>query len=112
MGTSRLLERVKGFEMIYLSHFEFPDREAEYNVTMNVQRTCYDTFYPFQVLSKHQLRMLDFEPVTILYGGNGSGKTTALNVIAASIVLRALILRRISSLFIVLIRVAVGYRES
>ena len=25
--------------------------------------------------------MLDFEPVTILYGGNGSGKTTALNVI-------------------------------
>ena len=25
---------------------------------------------------------LDFEPVTILYGGNGSGKTTALNVIA------------------------------
>ncbi|MBD5458771.1 MAG: AAA family ATPase, partial [Lachnospiraceae bacterium] len=28
------------------------------------------------------LEMLDFEPVTILYGGNGSGKTTALNVIA------------------------------
>ena len=26
--------------------------------------------------------MLDFEPMTILYGGNGSGKTTALNVIA------------------------------
>lgn len=26
--------------------------------------------------------MLDFESVTILYGGNGSGKTTALNVIA------------------------------
>ena len=88
MGTSRLLERVKGFEMIYLSHFEFPDREAEYNVTMNVQRTCYDTFYPFQVLSKHQLRMLDFEPVTILYGGNGSGKTTALNVIAEKLGLR------------------------
>ena len=26
--------------------------------------------------------MLDFEPVTILYGGNGCGKTTALNIIA------------------------------
>ncbi len=26
-----------------------------------------------------------FEPVTILYGGNGSGKTTALNVIAEKI---------------------------
>ena len=26
--------------------------------------------------------MFNFEPITILYGGNGSGKTTALNVIA------------------------------
>ena len=49
---------------------------------MGIQRTCYDTVYPFKILSKHQLRQLDFEPVTILYGGNGSGKTTALNVIA------------------------------
>ena len=31
--------------------------------------------------------MLDFEPVTILYGGNGSGKTTALNVIAETLAL-------------------------
>lgn len=68
--------------MIYLSHFTFPDREQEYDFTMGQQRTCYDTFYPFLVLSNHGLRMLDFEPVTILYGGNGSGKTTALNIIA------------------------------
>lgn len=68
--------------MIYLSHFEFPDIEDEYSFTMSIRRTCYDSFYPFQVLSKHQLAMLDFEPVTILYGGNGSGKTTALNVIS------------------------------
>lgn len=68
--------------MIYLTHFSFPDSELEYSFLMGIKRTCYDTFYPFQVLSKHGLRMLDFEPVTILYGGNGSGKTTALNVIA------------------------------
>lgn len=68
--------------MVYLSHFEFPNREMEYSFTMNQKRTCYDTFYPFLVLSEHQLNELDFEPVTILYGGNGSGKTTALNVIA------------------------------
>lgn len=68
--------------MLYLSHFQFPGRELEYNFTMNEKRTCYDTFYPFLVLSEHHLEMLDFEPVTILYGGNGSGKTTALNVIA------------------------------
>lgn len=68
--------------MIYLSHFEFPAREREYDFILGQKRTCYDTYYPFQILSKHDLRMLDFEPVTILYGGNGSGKTTALNVIA------------------------------
>lgn len=68
--------------MVYLNHFEFPEREEEYDFLMSQKRTCYDTFYPFQILSKNDLHMLDFEPVTILYGGNGSGKTTALNVIA------------------------------
>ena len=67
---------------IYLSHFEFPCRETEYDFTMHQKRTCYDTYYPFLILSEHNLTMLDFEPITILYGGNGSGKTTALNVIA------------------------------
>lgn len=68
--------------MIYLSHFEFPHIEQEYSFIMGLKRTCYDTVYPFQILSKHHLKMLDFDSVTILYGGNGSGKTTALNVIA------------------------------
>ena len=68
--------------MIYLSHFSFPDAEQEYDFILAQKRTCYDSYYPFQILSKHRLAMLDFEPVTILYGGNGSGKTTALNVIA------------------------------
>lgn len=68
--------------MVYLSEFHFPDREQEYDFTMGQKRTCYDTYYPFLILSQHGLTRLDFEPVTILYGGNGSGKTTALNVIA------------------------------
>ena len=68
--------------MVYLSTFNFPHVELEYDFIMGQKRTCYDTYYPFQVLSKHNLLRLDFEPVTILYGGNGSGKTTALNVIA------------------------------
>lgn len=68
--------------MLYLSYFRFPDEQKEYAFRLKILRTCYDTMYPFFVLSAHGLERLDFEPVTILYGGNGSGKTTALNVIA------------------------------
>jgi len=68
--------------MIYLSIITFPDNEMEFNFFMEVKRTCYDVFYPFTVLSRHGFERIDFEPVTILYGGNGSGKSTALNVIA------------------------------
>lgn len=68
--------------MIYLSQFKFPDIEKEYDFLLGIKRTCYDSIYPFQILSKNSLIVLDFEPITILYGGNGSGKTTALNVIA------------------------------
>lgn len=74
--------------MIYLSHFTFPSGEQEFDFFLGEKRTCYDSFYPFQVLSRRNLRMLDFEPVTILYGGNGSGKTTALNVIGEKLGLR------------------------
>ena len=68
--------------MIYLSEFEFPHVECETSFLMEIKRKCYDTFYPFKVLSQRELYSLEFEPITVLYGGNGSGKTTALNVIA------------------------------
>lgn len=68
--------------MIYLENFTFPDAEKEFDFFLRQKRRCYDSFYPFQVLSKHRFERIDFEEVTILYGGNGSGKTTALNVIA------------------------------
>ncbi len=68
--------------MIYLTSFTFPSADMEFDFFMGIQRTCYDSFYPFKILSKHDLDRLDFDTVTILYGGNGSGKSTALNVIA------------------------------
>ena len=67
---------------MYLRNFIFPNEDQEFKFFMDQQRTCYDTYYPFQVFKERELGKIDFEPVTILYGGNGSGKTTALNVIA------------------------------
>jgi len=64
--------------MVYLKTFTFPNEDLEFNFFMNVRRTCYDSFYPFKILSRNRLERIDFEPVTIFYGGNGSGKSTAL----------------------------------
>ncbi|WP_035287780.1 AAA family ATPase [Clostridium sp. KNHs214] len=71
--------------MIYLNVFIFPNDDMEFDFFMEEKRMCYDSFYPFKILSKHGFERIDFEPVTILYGGNGSGKSTALNVIAEKI---------------------------
>ena len=68
--------------MIYLKSITFPNADREFNFFMSIQRTCYDSYYPFKILSKNDLYRLEFDPVTILYGGNGSGKSTVLNVIA------------------------------
>jgi predicted ATPase len=68
--------------MIYLNNFIFPNENIEFDFIIEERRTCYDSFYPFKILSKNRFERIDFEPITILYGGNGSGKSTALNVIA------------------------------
>ena len=67
---------------LYLQEFRFPDKDAEWRFFTAQRMTCYDSFYPFQVLSDRGVGRLEFAPVTILYGGNGCGKTTALNVMA------------------------------
>lgn len=68
--------------MIYLEKFIFPSKDEEFSFFLDIKRKCYTSFYPFQVLSYHEPLELDFERITILYGGNGSGKSTALNIIA------------------------------
>lgn len=68
--------------MKYLNSFILPNADMEFDFILGVKRTCYDSFYPFKILSKNYFERIDFENITILYGGNGSGKSTALNVIA------------------------------
>lgn len=74
--------------MIFLNEFRFPNEEREFDFFLSEKKTCYDSFYPFQVLSRIGFRQINFEPVTILYGGNGCGKTTVLNVIAEKLGLK------------------------
>ena len=44
--------------------------------------------YPNRVVAEKDLGRVEFAPVTIFYGGNGSGKSTVLNVIARTIGIR------------------------
>lgn len=70
--------------MLYISQFDFPGEQAEWRFLSSPKLSnCYDTTYPFQFLSSRHCESVEFKPITIFYGGNGSGKSTALNVIAA-----------------------------
>lgn len=66
--------------MKYLKYFIFPDSEKEVDFLLANGRNF--SYYPFKVLSGRGFERIDFGVITILYGGNGSGKSTALNVIA------------------------------
>ncbi len=67
---------------MYLSAFYFPGEEAESDFMFRLKTTYDQSVYPYGILPKAGLNEIIFRPVTILYGGNGSGKSTALNVIA------------------------------
>lgn len=73
--------------MIFLNSFTMPDRKAEEAYftkrdNYKAKRTCYTTKYPFGVFRYRELPTFNFNDITILYGGNGSGKSTILNVVA------------------------------
>ena len=69
-------------ESLYLSAFYFPGEEAETDFMFDLKTTYDQSVYPYGVLPRAGLEEIIFRPVTILYGGNGSGKSTALNIIA------------------------------
>ena len=76
---------VRGWPFIamrYIDSFHFPGVENEEQFVNGIKRTCYTSFYPFGVFAENQLRELAFSEITILYGNNGSGKSTALNLMA------------------------------
>ena len=81
--------------MIYLKKFAFPSADEE-RVFLHPGDSMYNmmsrhtgSYYPFNVLPNVGLaRRVDFDTITIFYGGNGCGKTTALNIIAEKLHLK------------------------
>lgn len=71
--------------MIYLDSFKFAKQNEEEDFIFKQKLRCYDSYYPFQVYPQKGFSQIDFSDITILYGGNGSGKSTALNLIANKI---------------------------
>ena len=67
---------------IYLRSFTLASDGQESKFLLEQKRTCYNGVYPFKLFPQKQLEKLRFGPVTILCGGNGSGKSTILNLIA------------------------------
>ena len=80
--------------MRYLKTFRTVSQAAEEGFLHGIKRTCYDTFYPFQIFPQKGLQQVEFDNITLFYGGNGSGKSTLLNVIAAEIGADAVLLAK------------------
>ncbi|MBQ9785662.1 MAG: AAA family ATPase [Clostridia bacterium] len=68
--------------MIYVERFILPSLRAENNFISTEDRTCFHTFYPFNVFPFKFLEEIEFDGITMFYGGNGSGKSTLINVMA------------------------------
>lgn len=68
--------------MQYIHSITLPTYKDETNYLSNERQTLFSTFYPFQVFKFWDKQSIDFGDITLLYGGNGVGKTTLLNVIA------------------------------
>ena len=76
--------------MIYLMSFKLPTQEDEENYfaeNLKAKRTCYTTYYPFQLFQYRELPEFFFSDITIFCGNNGSGKSSILNIIAEKLAL-------------------------
>ena len=73
--------------MTYLEYFDPASErdEAEYVLSFNykVEMTCFaEIVYPFKIFPEKYFSHAEFAPITVFYGGNGSGKSTFLNIVA------------------------------
>lgn len=73
--------------MIYLESFSFAKASQEEKFILTfpylLEMACFshDNVYPFKIFPQKGFEKATFEPITVFYGRNGSGKSTVLNVI-------------------------------
>ncbi len=65
--------------MIYIEKIILPSLVSN---QILVNETYHRSYYPFHVLSSRGLYEVEFSDITLITGGNGTGKSTLINVIA------------------------------
>ncbi len=70
-------------DMIYLKSFTLLDEKEENDYVLGSDtRNIYNNYYPLNIFSSRRLKNIKFGSITCFYGGNGSGKSTILNIIS------------------------------
>ena len=68
---------------IYLKSFTLLDEKEENDYVLGSDtRNIYNNYYPLNIFSSRRLKNIKFGSITCFYGGNGSGKSTILNIIS------------------------------
>lgn len=70
--------------MIYLKRFSLLSDIEEYNVIIS-KMNIHNNVYPLKIFPDKEFKEIEFKEITIFYGGNGSGKTTILNIISEAL---------------------------
>ena len=70
-------------DMIYLKSFTLLDEKEENDYVLGSDtRNIYNNYYTLNIFSSRRLKNIKFGSITCFYGGNGSGKSTILNIIS------------------------------
>ena len=63
--------------MVYLKNFTLLDELQEHDIVCYEEiRRIFNNYYTLHLFSTKSFKNIEFDKITIFYGGNGSGKTS------------------------------------